>query len=125
MLTLLEKTWARFMEELSDKKFDAEISFMLAKMSVLVEEGGNISTSFEKSDQIPKMLSQMMSTGEKTGKMEDVLTKLSNFYTREIDNLLKNIMSLIEPIVMILLGIAVLIMFAAILMPMYEMAMSV
>ena len=90
-----------------------------------VEEGGNISSSFEKSDQIPKMLSQMMATGEETGKMEDVLEKLSNFYTREIDNLLKNIMSLIEPIVMILLGVAVLVMFVAILLPMYQTTMSI
>ena len=90
-----------------------------------VEEGGDISTSFDKSDQIPKMLSQMLATGENTGKMEDVLEKLSSFYTKEIDNLLKNIMSLIEPIIMVLLGVAVGLLFVSIIMPMYEMTMNI
>ncbi|HQB26511.1 MAG TPA: type II secretion system F family protein, partial [bacterium] len=56
-----------------------------------------------------------------TGKLDVVFTKISEFYNREIDNALANIMSLMEPLIMIILGIGVGVMVAAVIMPMYTM----
>jgi type IV pilus assembly protein PilC len=87
-----------------------------------VEEGGNISTTFEKTNDVPKIVPQMIKTGEETGKLEMVLEKVGQFYRREVDNLVANMMSLMEPIIMVLLGGAVGLMVAAIIMPMYQVS---
>ena len=95
---------------------------LIIKTSEEVEDGNSISSVFVDSDEIPKMVSQMMSIGEKTGKLDVILAKITDFYTREIKNVVANLMTLIEPIVMVVMGIAVGIMVAAIILPMYDMA---
>jgi len=87
-----------------------------------VEDGNSISSMFVDSKEIPKMVSQMMSIGEKTGKLDVVLDKVSQFYAREVANIIANLMTLMEPIIMVIMGVAVGIMVAAIILPMYNMA---
>ena len=90
-----------------------------------VEDGNSISGVFVQNKEIPKMVSQMMSIGEKTGKLDLVLLKITDFYTREINNVLANLMSLMEPIIMVVMGVAVGLMVAAIILPMYNMTANV
>ncbi len=87
-----------------------------------VEDGNSITSVFENSPQIPKMVSQMMSIGEKSGRLDTVLGRITDFYGREINNIIANLMSLMEPIIMVVLGIGVGLMVAAIILPMYQMA---
>ncbi|MCD4762251.1 type II secretion system F family protein [bacterium] len=87
-----------------------------------VEDGNSISTAFLSSAYIPKMVSQMMSVGEKTGKLDLVLERITDFYTREVTNIVSNLMTLMEPLIMVIMGIGTGIMVAAIIMPMYNMA---
>jgi type II secretory pathway component PulF len=89
-----------------------------------VEDGNSISGIFSNSKEIPKMVSQMMSIGEKTGKLDIVLKRLTDFYAREISNIVANLMTLMEPLIMVIMGVAVGVMVAAIIMPMYNMASS-
>jgi type IV pilus assembly protein PilC len=89
-----------------------------------VEGGGHLGDIFNRADKVPKMLSQMLSTGEETGRVEPVLEKLSQFYSREVDNIVRNLMSLLEPFIMIVLGVAVAIMIMAIILPMYQISTS-
>ena len=86
-----------------------------------VEDGNSISTIFLESSLIPKMVSYMMQVGEESGKLDVIFNKVAEFYNREIDNMLANMMSLLEPLVMILIGVGVGIMVAAVIMPMYSM----
>lgn len=87
-----------------------------------IEDGNSISTAFLESKEIPVMVSQMMSIGEKTGKLDFVLEKITDFYSREVDNMVANLMTLMEPIIMVTMGIGVGLMVAAIILPMYDMA---
>ncbi len=87
-----------------------------------IEGGSPLSSVFMESNEVPKMVSQMLSVGEKTGKVDVVLEKLTDFYSREIMNVLANLTKLIEPIIMVIMGIGVGMMVAAIIMPMYNMA---
>lgn len=89
-----------------------------------VNEGHPISYDFERSDAIPKMVPQMMTIGEKTGKLDDILDKITGFYAREVDNKLANLTTLLEPIIMVVMGVGVGIMVAAVIMPMYSVATS-
>ncbi len=87
-----------------------------------VEDGNSISSVFIESKEIPKMVSQMMIVGEKTGKLDVIFESITHFYSREIDNMVANLMTLMEPIIMVVLGVGVGLMVAAIIMPMYNMA---
>lgn len=92
---------------------------------VEVKDGNSIATVFAKSKDIPDMLSQMLIVGEETGQIEPILKRLTDFYTREIDNLVANLVTLIEPIVMILMGVAVGVMVAAVILPIYTLSTAV
>ena len=87
-----------------------------------VEDGNSISSVFVRSKEVPKMVSQMMSIGETTGKLDVILDRLTKFYSREIDNVIANLVTLMEPIIMVIMGVAVGIMVAAIILPMYNLA---
>jgi type IV pilus assembly protein PilC len=95
---------------------------LIKETSKAVEDGESISSVFITSNEIPKMVSQMMSIGERTGKLDIILERITDFYSREVKNIIDNLMSLMEPIIMVIMGIAVGIMVAAIILPMYNMA---
>jgi type II secretory pathway component PulF len=64
----------------------------------------------------------MLQVGEETGKVSYSLSKITDFYTKEADNLVKNFSSLIEPVIMVILAIGVGILVSAILLPIYQVA---
>jgi type IV pilus assembly protein PilC len=86
-----------------------------------VEEGNSISTVFLHTSAVPVMVPRMMIVGERTGKLDFVLDKIAVFYAKELDAILDNLMVLLEPIIMIIMGIAVGLMAMAIIMPMYNL----
>ena len=89
-----------------------------------VEDGNSISTLFSKSNLMPPMLSQMMIIGEKTGKLDEILDRLASFYSREIDSLVVGLTSLIEPLILMIMGVGVGGMVAAIMIPMFKVAQT-
>jgi type IV pilus assembly protein PilC len=89
-----------------------------------VNEGHSISYVFATSPYVPGMVPEMMVIGEKTGKLDEVLNKVSDFYARELNAKLNTLNVLIEPIIMVIMGVGVGIMVAAIILPMYNMATS-
>jgi type IV pilus assembly protein PilC len=95
---------------------------LILKTKKEVEDGSSITSVFATSKEIPKMVTQMMSIGEKTGRLSSILGSISKFFSREIDNVMTNLMTLMEPIIMVVMGVAVGIMVAAVIMPMYNMA---
>ncbi len=89
-----------------------------------VEDGNPIATVFLRRKEVPVMVSQMLNLGEKTGRIDDILEKLSNFYDREVNNMVANLVTLLEPLIMMLMGIAVGVLVSAIILPMYNLASS-
>ena len=87
-----------------------------------INDGNPLSTIMENSNYIPKMVPQMIAVGEKTGKIDTVLDRITSFYSRESSNMLDNLSKLMEPLIMVIMGIGVGIMVAAIILPMYNMA---
>jgi type IV pilus assembly protein PilC len=72
-----------------------------------VREGQKISTPLEASGWFPSMVCQMIDIGEETGRLSDMLNKISDFYDTEVDAAIKGLTSLIEPIMIVGLGILV------------------
>ena len=63
----------------------------------------------------------MIMTGEETGQVDSILAELASFYEDEIDQIMKTLPSIIEPVLMLILGAGVAIMAIAIIMPMYSL----
>lgn len=87
-----------------------------------VKAGNTISYSFQKYREIPPLISQMVRIGEESGRLEFILQALSRFYQRDVDNALENLVGLIEPALIIFLGIGVGGLVAAILVPLYNIS---
>lgn len=87
-----------------------------------VNDGNSLVTAFQRHKFIPTMVNQMLSVGEGTGKTQDILQRIAAFYAREVDNIVGNLTKLIEPLVLIILGLGVGIMVSAIMIPLYSLS---
>lgn len=72
-------------------------------------------------DYIPSLVSQMLVIGETTGQIDKIFTRLAGFYKRESDKVVNNIVDLIQPVLMIVMGLLVGALFGAILLPIYQL----
>jgi type II secretory pathway component PulF len=90
-----------------------------------VNDGNPLITAMQREKTIPTMAVQMLSVGEETGRLEEVLHRVGEFYGRSVANMTANMMTLIEPIIMIILGLAVGGMVSAIMIPMYKLSSGV
>jgi len=72
----------------------------------------------------PPLVGQMAAIGESTGRIDSLLSKVSDFYSREVDGLISSLIELIQPILMIVIGVLVGVLFASILIPIYDLAQT-
>jgi len=87
-----------------------------------IKVGRSISSSLEEYEEFPPLFCQMIKTGEQTGKLDVILGKLSIFYKKEVENVVDNLSQLIEPILLVCLGIGVSILVFSVFMPIYSLA---
>lgn len=101
---------------------NAVIAEAIKDVAVQVEKGFPITFAFAKHPEaFPYILSQMVAVGEETGKMEDVLAKVSHVFEVESDQKVKSLTSAIEPLVMVLLGLGVGFLVIAVILPIYNL----
>lgn len=94
---------------------------VIMKAAEEVRVGGNMSTAFAKyPDDIPSTVTQMIRVGEESGKMNVALTSTARFYASELDTMTRNIVTLIEPILIVLLGLGVAVLVFAVIVPIYN-----
>lgn len=87
-----------------------------------VRGGGSISDVFRQyKKEIPTLMSSMIAIGERTGKMEAMLGHVSKFYRTESENRIESIASLIEPVLVTILGLGVAVLVSSILLPLYSL----
>lgn len=72
----------------------------------------------------PPMVTEMIMVGERSGEIDQLLNELANFYGKEVDKTMKNFTQVIEPIIILVLGVAVAGMAVAVIMPMYTLVQS-
>lgn len=87
-----------------------------------VKAGGVMSTVFLRTPEMPPIVSQMIRIGEETGSLSQVLENVGTFYNQEVESTTKNLTTLIEPVLIVLLGIGVGVLVVGILMPIYNIA---
>lgn len=89
-----------------------------------VRTGVPLSGAMGKHKEIPSIMVQMIKVGEETGEVGNILQTLAAFYKREVDNAIETLIGLIEPAMIILLGLGVGGLLVSVLMPIYDVASS-
>ncbi len=93
------------------------------KGSILdVEKGVALSTPLSQSEYFPPLVASMVKVGEETGKLDQILLNLAAIYENETNELLKGLTSLLEPIIMLIIGMGVAFLVVAILMPIFQLS---
>jgi type IV pilus assembly protein PilC len=91
---------------------------------VEVRGGRSFADSISEYPEIPGVLTQMVKVGEETGSLADILNTLANFYRREVNNAVDTLIGLIEPAMIVMLGLGVGVLLASVLMPIYNMTQA-
>ncbi len=104
---------------------NAAYSAVLLSVEKDVKGGSSISDAFGRHPEIPGIMVAMTRVGEETGELGKILTTLTKFYNREVTNAVDTLVGLIEPIMIVLLGLGVGILMAAVLLPIYNLAAAI
>lgn len=104
---------------------NAAFKVILEEVGKDVKGGSSISDSLAKHPDIPGIMVAMTRVGEETGELGKILTTLARFYNREVQNAVDTLVGLIEPIMIVALGLSVGILVAAVLLPIYNLANAI
>jgi type IV pilus assembly protein PilC len=109
--------------ELTSDVVDNEVYRKVIEKSVEdVKSGSSVSDALAKHSQIPGIFVQMVKIGEETGQLGNILKTLANFYRREVTNTIDGVVGLIEPAMIVLLGLGVAFLLASVLIPIYNIS---
>jgi type IV pilus assembly protein PilC len=86
-----------------------------------VQSGGSIAHPIENSDVFPPMVGHMISVGEESGQLEQMLTKVADFYEAEVDAKVKALTSLLEPMMIVFVGGMVGVIVISMYLPIFEL----
>ena len=100
---------------------NAVLSDVVEEAKAAVQEGDSLATPLERSGQFPPMVCHMISVGEQSGQVEEMLENVSNAYELQVDSKLNVMTSLLEPLMILFMGVAVALIVFAILTPMLQM----
>jgi type IV pilus assembly protein PilC len=94
------------------------------RIDKLVESGKSLSAAIDREPLFPPMVSQLVNLGEESGSLEEVLLEITDFYDKEVDTTSKNLSTLLEPLLLIVMGVGVAFVVAAVLGPIYGLVQN-
>lgn len=86
-----------------------------------ISTGHTLATSMTSTQLFPNMVIQMVSVGEASGKLSDMLNKVADYYEEEVNNIVDNLSALLEPLIMLILGVIVGTFVIAMYLPIFKM----
>lgn len=98
------------------------ISEKILSMRSGIERGESLTRTAGLTKMFTPLVIQMLSVGEETGKVDDMMVEVADYYDREVDYDIKNLSSSIEPILIVVIGVMVLILALGVFLPMWNMA---
>ncbi|HET6864129.1 MAG TPA: type II secretion system F family protein [Candidatus Saccharimonadales bacterium] len=110
------------MSIVSEAVNNVHISRSIDKAAEKVKGGKSLSEALEGDPNFLDLVPNMIKIGEQSGSLESMLGKTADYYEREVDNEIRAISTIIEPVLMIMLGIMALIIVAAVLLPIYGLS---
>lgn len=100
---------------------NAVVEAAIMKSRSSIQEGESISSPLSKESVFPPMVTQMIKIGEETGGLEEMLTKVADFYDEEVDAAVETLMAALEPIIVVVIGVVIGGMVMAMYLPMFQM----
>jgi type IV pilus assembly protein PilC len=97
-------------------------SDILKEATEAVKSGSSLSNALASHKEIPSIMSGMIRVGEETGSLGTILKTVGKFYNREVNEAVDTLVSLIEPLMIVVLGLGVGLLLASVLMPIYNIA---
>ena len=101
---------------------NAVVSDAVLDVQASVKRGESLAAPLQRHDVFPPMVTQMMSVGEETGALDAMLSKVADFYDREVDDTVAALTSLIEPILIVVMGVVVGGILISLYLPMFNIA---
>lgn len=98
---------------------------ILYEVAESVKGGSSLSDSLARYDEIPSIMTAMIRIGEETGELGNILDTLAKFYQREVDNAVDTLVGLIEPIMIVALGLGVGLLLTSVLIPIYNITAGI
>lgn len=98
---------------------------ILRDVSVSIKGGGTVSDAMSRYPEIPGIMTAMIKVGEETGELGNILKTLGRFYQREVTNAVDTLVDLIEPFMIVVLGLGVGILLASVLIPIYNLSSAI
>ena len=98
------------------------VSSALARIRVAVREGEGLATQLSRHDVFPPMVVQMLAVGEETGALDAMLNKVADYYEREVEDSVAALTSLIEPLLIVVMGVSVGAILIALYLPIFNIA---
>jgi type IV pilus assembly protein PilC len=95
---------------------------ILKQVSDAVRGGSSISDALSNREEVPGIMIAMIRVGEETGELGKILNTLASFYRREVTTAIDTLVDLIEPLMIVFLGLAVGILVASVIVPIYSLA---
>jgi type IV pilus assembly protein PilC len=109
--------------EITAAVVDNNVFKNILEQSIKEVKGGNsLSNAFGAFSDVPSIMVQMIKVGEESGELGSILKTLANFYEREVVTAVDTLVSLIEPVMIVALGLGVGVLMASVLMPIYNIA---
>lgn len=96
----------------------------LNTVKTMVKDGFSISVSMKKSLVFPPTLVQLVATGEETGEIDKLLDKAASFYEKQVDSIVERLTSLIEPLLIMMLGSTVAVILITVYLPIFNFGMA-
>ena len=90
-----------------------------------VTQGNGIAVGFKQSDMIPLLAQQMIATGEETGSLSKVMSRLADYYERELTKKLKSMSKMAEPIMLMVMGVIVGVIVSSLILPIFKLSRAV
>lgn len=94
----------------------------ILKIAESVRQGKSLSAGMRASEIFPSVSSRMIKVGEETGEIDNMLNNLANYYEEEVDNIVKSIATIIEPVMIVVMGGVTLLILVGIMGPIYQIA---
>lgn len=101
---------------------NVHVSASIHKAAEKVKGGKALSDSLQNDPNFLELVPNMLRIGEQSGSLEQMLAKTADYYEKEVDDQIKSISTIIEPVLMVILGIVAFIIVAAVLLPIYSLA---
>ncbi|MFC1821180.1 type II secretion system F family protein [Thermodesulfobacteriota bacterium] len=109
----------------SSAGYNKYLEYQINQVAEMIERGLSVAAAFQKTGFFPDIIVQMISSGEQTGSLGDLLENAANFYDDQVEEVIRSIVTLVNPLVTILSAGMVGMMMIAIFLPIFEMGSAV